>query len=174
MKLLVEKHWVTGFDFMDPRLPKGVCDNDRKALQAKDKGIESKFKLPSLESCNYSNFLGGPITRQMQKELESKDCSCGVCSIARGNLTPGSGALQSVASGEGTSQQNKSKGGIPQICRNCGSIFGKGYSHKCSSKQMANNLIKLLPQDVKEKIASAPVKEKSKAMGTSTVQIVCL
>ena len=105
--------------------------------------MEPQKPLP--DPYDYSSIVKVPQTRQ----VVLGEHSCAICKIAKYNPVIG----QSIPRHKLKEKQKK------VLCGTCGSRYAPGFSHNCSSAKMAENLSKVVPLEIRQKIASSTIKE---------------
>lgn len=150
-------------DFANDNLPKAIgipCRNTLSGitLSGMSKGKENVLPLPP--AYDYA-MLCRPDTRQRAAEAHQ----CTICNIAKESQEPKK--LQ------GTSSNIKAK--PPLLCMKCGSRYGVGLSHRCVMGDMAKNLAKSVSLEVRQRIASAAIKDSMTHLEANNVKgEVCL
>lgn len=173
-KVWLNSYWLRGLSYEDPRLPNSICTNCRYALQgvaaaAEGKSIPEKSKgrlLPPAGELDFTQILKGPVTKTQSELMSKPGHDCPICKLGRQNLSPGNPKDRRARSAGSFSRSS-----IPQICGNCGIIYGQGQHHACSRGQMASNLMHSLPKSVRQQVACATIREAMQEASTSTVQL---
>ena len=137
-----EEHILTlrysRFSLSDLRLPKVICGSCSRALSANIKDpVNPGRKLPDPKFDN----LTSPLMYSTRAQAD-QPCNCTICLIMRDTIKPGNniGKLKALPSrfqallfpdSQDVESVKKSKPEVESRCTACGSIVGKGRTHKC-------------------------------------------
>ena len=162
-----EEHILTlrysRFSLSDLRLPKVICCSCSRALSANIKDpVNPGRKLPDPKFDN----LTSPLMYSTRAQAD-QPCNCTICLIMRDTIKPGNniGKLKALPSrfqallfpdSQDVESVKKSKPEVESRCTACGSVVGKGRTHKCHKSTARENtlgLVRKMSLKSKEKLA---------------------
>ena len=144
----VKKIFEENLDFLDPKVPRGICSACQITLLRKEQGKD--VELPSL--FNFKSINVRMATRD-------QECHSIICQIGHSKLNERS-PLESKEMKDCQSQK---------YCSTCLSLIGKGLTYNCNQFQYRQNLKQLASEDPKaaEQIASQVITTKDATPGGS-------
>jgi hypothetical protein len=175
---LIQEYFINGYDDKDDRLPTSLCGNCQVIVLEYGRG-NFRGRIQLFDHSQIGDIR--PITRS------SKECSCKVCDVARATTTanfsssvlqrkkPGKPKLTAVIpaiSGYSPFMPTSSKPHPLKLCGLCLTILHRGKEHHCTKGQRMDNLQSLVAAGtpkMKEKLASAIIKEKMNDANTTTL-----
>lgn len=173
VKERIRLYFMENISFNDSRVPAAICGNCRAHLLEISQGKKLVDTLP--ESVDTSTIVPIMSTRNCPEQIA---CSCQICQVARShlkqNMPPKSPVGRRLSEEQRELNNSISTADVVKLCTSCQSVVRRGFSHKCNSNTLRENVIKNCCEDAdgktKDIVASKIIQEKMSA--SSSKQII--
>ena len=154
---VIKNHVIENYDPTDVRLPCGVCSSHRTYINTLHRKYELGSEVtftPTLDIAQLSYFLD----ESKKLSRSSSLCLCLICEVAKAPGLMVKNILKKLKTSE-PEKQHQSQG--IKLCGTCLHPIQRGKKgHNCNETNLIENLRKLLPEKVQEKIAGKVLKRK--------------
>ena len=157
----IKENLIEHYDVHDVRLPCGLCETHKRSLNYLKKSLtEEGVRNCQFDFARLSSYLkcGVKLRRKAQ------DCECLICRVARATGFNADHVLKKFLEEESENIGDTSAGSSnkpDRLCGKCLHPLRKGCKgHICNQTNLLKNIANLLPEKVKERVASDVLKRK--------------
>ena len=169
---IIKNNLIDHYDETDVRFPCGICDTHVRSLNYFKKGLEGE----NTRSCFDFEKLSRYLKSDTKLKRKADACECLICSVATSGGFMEKLVLKKFEENSGenvtSSTDTSGSGSSVKLCGKCLYPIKKGLrGHICNQTNLIKNITNLLPENVRERLASDVIKRKMNDLGDVHVNL---